>query len=188
MIESQLGEIVSLAFMAIAISMDAFSISLGLGMQMLRLKRMMIIGFVFGIFHVVFPLTGMLLGKILSGRIGNLTTLAGGLLLVFIGFQMFFSAFTHGDQGESRKLIQPVGFGLLALATTVSIDSFSVGLSLGISGAQTVIALLFFALAGVVLTWSGLFLGRKVRGFLGAYSEMLGGSILITFGLKMIFG
>src|SRR5699024_1637386 len=102
MIENHVGEIVSITFMAVAISMDAFSISLGLGMKTLRLKRIAIIGFVFGIFHVIFPFSGMLLGKILSNRIGELTTLVGGLLLVAIGFQMFFSAFTHGES-EARK-------------------------------------------------------------------------------------
>lgn len=184
--EDQLDEIVSLAFMAIAVSMDAFSISLGLGMRILRLKRIVIIGLVFGFFHVLFPFAGMILGKILSDRIGELTTLAGGLLLVAIGTHMFLIVFTY--KSNMRNITQPFGLGLIILATTVSIDSFSVGLSLGISGAQTVIALLLFGGAGVVLTWSGLLLARKVRGFLGAYSELLGGSILISFGLKMIFG
>lgn len=183
-----LNEVFSLTFMAIAMSMDAFSVSLGLGMRNLRLKRIMIIGFVMGLFHILFPLTGMILGKILSSRIGEFATFTGGFLLIAIGAHMFFSAFTHGEEKEKSSLIQPIGFGLILLATTVSIDSFSIGLSLGISGVQIVLALFLFGSTGVIFTWSGLLLGRKVRGFLGAYSELLGGSILFSFGLKILFG
>ena len=105
-------------------------------------------------------------------------------LMVGIGAQMFFSAFNH----EIKKIVQPVGIGLLFLAFTVSIDSFSVGLSLGISGVKTAITLLMFGAVSMILTWCGMLLGRKVRGLVGAYSEFLGGSILCAFGLKILFG
>src|SRR5690625_6952889 len=70
--------------------------------------------------------------------------------MVGIGAQMFFSAFNH----EIKKIVQPVGVGLLILAFTVSIDSFSVGLSLGISGVKTAITLLMFGAVSMMLTRS----------------------------------
>lgn len=182
--DNHLGEVVSLVFMAIGIGMDAFSVSLGLGMQQLRLKRIAIIGIVFGLFHVLLPFIGIIIGKALSSEAGQMATLVGGLLLVGIGAQMFFSAFKEGD----KKTIQPIGFGLLILAIIVSVDGFSVGLGLGLSGVRVVVSLMLFGFAGMVLSWIGMLLGRKVRGFLGAYSEILGGSILFVFGLKIIFG
>lgn len=184
MTENHIGEMVSLIFMAAALGMDAFSVSLGIGMQRLRLKRIALIGLVIGLFHIVMPFIGIALGKAISAQIGHYTTLAGGMLMVGIGAQMFFSAFNH----EIKRIIQPVGLGLLFLAFTVSIDSFSVGLSLGISGVKTAITLLMFGAVSMILTWIGMLLGRKVRGFAGAYSELLGGSILCAFGLKILFG
>ncbi len=181
---NHIGEIVSLIFMAAALGMDAFSVSLGIGMQRLRLKRIALIGLIIGLFHIGMPFIGILLGKAISVQIGHYTTLAGGLLMVGIGAQMFFSAFNH----EIKKIVQPVGIGLLFLAFTVSIDSFSVGLSLGISGVKTAITLLMFGAVSMMLTWCGMLLGRKVRGLVGAYSEFLGGSILCAFGLKILFG
>ena len=74
------------------------------------------------------------------------------------------------------------------LALSVSVDSFSVGLSLGLTGVQTVLAIVLFGLVSMVLTWCGMLIGRKVTGFLGTYSELFGGSILITIGLKLLFG
>ncbi|SET66141.1 Putative Mn2+ efflux pump MntP [Oceanobacillus limi] len=179
-----LGEIVSLLFMAIALGMDAFSVSLGMGMQHIRLKRIAFIGIIIGLFHVMMPFFGIVLGQAISGKIGDLTSLVGGLLLVGIGTQMLLSAFNH----ESRQVIQTTGIGLFIFALGVSIDSFSVGLSLGLSGAKTALVLLLFGAASMVLTWMGMILGRKVHRLLGVYSEILGGSILCAFGLFIIFG
>lgn len=179
-----IAELVSLLFMAFALGMDAFSVSLGLGMQRLRLKRIAFIGLIIGLFHIIMPFVGIILGQVISTQIGNLTTVAGGLLLFGIGAQMLFSAFNH----EAKKIMQPVGIGLFLLAFSVSIDSFSVGLSLGISGVKTALALFLFGALSTALSWAGMLLGRKVHGLLGAYSEILGGSILCGFGLLLLFG
>ncbi|SDQ12989.1 Putative Mn2+ efflux pump MntP [Virgibacillus subterraneus] len=180
----QIGEIVSLLFMAIALGMDAFSVSLGMGMQQVRLKRIALIGLIIGLFHIIMPFIGILLGQAISTQIGQFTTLIGGLLLVGIGAQMVFSAFNH----DTKKIVQPVGIGLLFFAISVSLDSFSVGLSLGMSGVKTMIALMLFGIVSTVLTWAGMILGKKVHGLLGVYSEILGGSILCGFGLNILFG
>ncbi len=179
-----IGEFTALLFLSLALGLDAFSVSLGLGMQRLRLKRIALIGIVVGQFHVIMPFIGIILGRIISEQIGHLTTLAGGLLLIGIGAQIMFSAFNH----QAKKIIQPIGGGLILLAFGLSIDSFSVGLSLGISGVKTIVALLLFGIISSILCWVGLLLGRKVRGFLGVYSELLGGSILIGFGFQLLFG
>lgn len=184
MIENHVGETTSIIFMAVALSMDAFSISLGLGMQQLRLKRVAIIGLVFGIFHILLPFIGIIIGKVLSVKIGQFAIVAGGFLLFGIGVLMILNAFTND---EIDSTIQPYGIGLLFLALSVSIDSFPVGLSLGMSGVKTALVLVLFGLFSTCVTWIGLLFGRKVRRVLGAYSEILGGSILLAFGLKIIF-
>ncbi len=184
MFGNHFGEIISLVFLAIALGMDAFSVSLGMGMQQLRLKRVMEIGFIFGFFHIVLPFIGIIIGKFLSVKIGYIATLTSGLILVAIGVQMILTAFNH----ELKSNVLPLKFGLVFLGLSVSIDSFPVGLSMGMSGVQTVIALFLFGVVSTGMTWTGLLLGKKVRGLLGVYSEMFGGSILCTFGLMIIFG
>ncbi|MDR6120979.1 putative Mn2+ efflux pump MntP [Bacillus sp. SLBN-46] len=95
---------------------------------------------------------------------------------------MIWASLKKGDE----KVITPVGFGLLLFALSVSLDSFSVGLTLGIYGAKIVLVLISFGVVATVLTWAGLLLGKKVQGWLGNYSEALGGAILLAFGLKLI--
>jgi putative Mn2+ efflux pump MntP len=184
MFGDHIGEIISLLFVAIALGMDAFSVSLGMGMQQLRLKRIMVIGFIFGLFHVILPFIGIIIGKFLFIKIGHIATLASGLILVTIGVQMILTAFNH----ESKANARPFKVGLLFIGLSISIDSFSVGLSMGISGVKTVIALFLFGIVSTSMTWAGLLLGKKVRGLLGVYSEIFGGSILCTFGLIFILG
>nr|WGE04878.1 manganese efflux pump [Bacillus subtilis] len=77
-------------------------------------------------------------------------------------------------------------FSLLLFAIGVSLDSFSVGLSLGIYGSHPFLTITLFGLFSMMLTWLGLLVGKQVQSWLGTYSEALGGIILIVFGLKLL--
>ncbi|MDC3411784.1 manganese efflux pump MntP family protein [Aquibacillus sp. 3ASR75-11] len=182
--DAVLGEFISLSFMAIALGADAFSVGLGIGMQWLRLKRIFVIGLTVGLFHVMMPFLGIVIGHYISSQLEGFAIIAGGALLFGIGMQMLLSSFNR----EEQKWLHPTGTGLVLFALSVSIDSFSVGLSLGMSGTKVFLALLLFGLAATGLTWLGLLIGRKANGLLGVYSEIFGGSILCAFGLKLIFG
>lgn len=176
------GELLTLILMAFALGMDAFSVGLGMGMFNLRLRQIFKIGITIGIFHVWMPLLGMIAGKFLSNQFGTIATYIGGGLLLVLGVQMIWSSFKK----EDSSVITPVGFGLMVFAFSVSLDSFSVGLTLGIYQAKTVLVLVCFGIAATILTWCGLLVGRKVQNFIGPYSEALGGSILLAFGLKLL--
>ncbi|RDI41569.1 manganese efflux pump MntP family protein [Falsibacillus pallidus] len=179
---SIIGELITLMLMAFALGMDAFSIGLGMGMYELRLKQIFYIGLTVGIFHVWMPLFGMIAGRFLSDQFGTFAGYVGGALLILLGLQMFISSFKK----DEKPLMAPVGFGLVIFAVSVSLDSFSVGLTLGIYRAKTAATLICFGMAAAVLTWCGLLIGRKVQGLLGSYSEALGGSILFAFGIKLL--
>lgn len=180
---AMIGEILTLALMAFALGMDAFSVGLGMGMYKLRLRQIAKIGITIGLFHVWMPLLGMIAGRFLSNTFGAIAGYVGGGLLLLLGVQMIWSSF----RDEEDSLITPVGIGLLIFALSVSLDSFSVGLSLGIYGAKTFLVLVFFGAGATFLTWAGLLTGRKVQSWIGSYSEALGGAILLAFGVKLLF-
>ncbi|KML38755.1 manganese efflux pump MntP family protein [Cytobacillus firmus] len=180
---AMIGEILTLALMAFALGMDAFSVGLGMGMYKLRLRQIAKIGITIGLFHVWMPLLGMIAGRFLSNTFGAIAGYVGGGLLLLLGVQMIWSSF----RDEEDSLITPVGIGLLIFALSVSLDSFSVGLSLGIYGAKTFLVLVFFGAGATILTWAGLLTGRKVQSWIGSYSEALGGAILLAFGVKLLF-
>lgn len=180
----QLDQYLSLIMMAIALGMDAFSVGLGMGLQALRLKRILFIGITVGFFHMFMPFIGIVLGNFISGKMEGLAVIGGGFLLFGLGIHMILQTF----EKENKLPLKPIGFGLLFFALSVSLDSFSVGLSLGMSGVRTLFAIIIFGITSMMLTWAGLLLGKKARGLLGVYSELCGGSILCAFGLHFIFG
>ncbi len=180
---SIIGELVTIIIMAFALGMDAFSISLGMGMYRLRFKQMLNIGLIVGVFHILMPLLGMIAGRFLSEKFDAVASYIGGGLLLILGVQMIWSSLRK----ESESLITPVGFGLLLFALSVSLDSFSVGLTLGIYGARTLLVLICFGAGAMLLSWLGLIIGRRVQGLLGQYSEVLGGAILLFFSFRLLF-
>src|SRR5699024_2667014 len=165
MTQNIFAEWTPLLFMAFALGMDAFSVSLGLGMQMLRLKRLAVAGIVVGFFHTVMPLLGVILRKGISTQIGALTMFAGVLLSFGFRSQVICTSF----HPEGQTFLHPVGFGLFLLALTVSIASLSVGLSLGLFAAQTVLVLFLCGFMSMVLAWAGLLLVKKTHHLLCTY-------------------
>lgn len=127
-ISGLISELITLVIMAFALGMDAFSVGLGMGLVRLRFRQIFYIGVIIGLFHIWMPLLGMFIGKLLSDKLGMLATYGGGVLLLILGIQMIYSSFKRDEE----PFIKPVGWGLIIFALSVSLDSFSVGLSLGI--------------------------------------------------------
>lgn len=180
-----LSELIAISIMAFALGMDAFSLSVGMGMIGLRYKHIFKIGLIIGLFHVIMPFLGVIIGRFLSQYFGMITIMIGGCLLLILGGQMIYSAVFRNNREE--KILKPVGIGLILFSITVSLDSFSVGLSLGMIGTKTIVTVISFGLMSMFLSWFGLIIGKKVQGYVGKYGEILGGCILLAFGIKLLF-
>ncbi|WKB36350.1 manganese efflux pump MntP family protein [Terrilactibacillus sp. S3-3] len=181
----QINEDFALVIMALALSMDAFSICLAIGMTKPRLRQIVKIGIVIGLFHVIMPFIGILIGEILSEHFKAIADIVGGMLLVVLGGQMIIDFF----QKRNARIIpvQPKGIGLIIFALSLSLDSFSVGLSLGVYGAKMLVTIVIFGLVNLFLAWAGLLIGRKTHTFFGLYGEAIGGLILLVLGFRMLF-
>lgn len=120
MLIQQLSEIGALLLMAVALGLDGFSVSLSIGMQNIRLKRVAIIGLTIGCFHIILPFIGFVVGQYLTSKVEYVTSVAGGFILIIIGSYMVFSAL----QTKNEFLINPEGIKLLSVAIIVSVDSY----------------------------------------------------------------
>jgi len=179
----EFGQLVTIIIMAIALGLDAFSLGIGIGMKGIRLIDIMKISFVIGIFHVLMPLMGMFMGQYVSLLLGNVATAAGGCLLILLGSHMVYSSI-RGE--EVTSFDHRSAWGLTIFSLSVSIDSFSVGVSLGMFATDIVLTVLIFGLFGGLLSIAGLLVGRRVSGWVGEYGEAFGGLILLTFGIKFL--
>ncbi len=161
--------------------MDAFSLGIGIGLKGIRLLDILKISLVIAVFHILMPLTGMVMGHYFSSLFGHVATFIGGGLLVLLGSHMVYSSL-RGEQAQSFD--HTTLWGLLLFALSVSIDSFSVGVSLGLFATDVVLTVLLFGTFGGVMSILGLLLGRRVSRLAGEYGEALGGVILFAFGLS----
>ncbi|MEK4276694.1 manganese efflux pump MntP [Paenibacillus sp. FSL R7-0026] len=183
-VSAHVGQLVTILIMAIALGLDAFSLGIGIGMKGIRLRDVLRISIVTALFHIIMPLIGMYMGKYVSSLLGDITTYAAGGLLVLLGAHMVLNAFREGDTKlvDHRSLL-----GVVLFSLSVSVDSFSVGVSLGMFSSDLILTVLAFGVCGGVMSVMGLLLGRRVSQNLGDYGEAIGGAILLAFGLLFIF-
>lgn len=177
------GQLIAVLMMAIALGMDAFSLGIGIGMKGIRLLHIAKISAVVALFHVVMPLLGTMMGHYVGSLLGDVALFVGGGVLVLLGLRMIYSAL-WGE--ESNQFDYATLWGLLLFAFSVSIDSFSVGISLGMFSTNVLLAILLFGSFGGAMSVLGLMFGRKASHWVGEYGEALGGVILLTFGVKFI--
>ncbi|MEK3790819.1 manganese efflux pump [Paenibacillus sp. FSL R7-0204] len=181
------GQLVTIAIMAVALGMDAFSLGVGIGMRGIRLLHVLQLSLLIGFFHVLMPLLGLFTGSYVGHLLGQVTTYAAGGLLVLLGGHMVFNSFRQDNGGSSRQMDHRTIWGMLLISLSVSVDSFSVGVSLGMFVNSIILTVLAFGACGGVMSITGLLLGRRVSRGLGEYGEALGGAILLAFGLMFIF-
>lgn len=180
---AQWGQLVTILIMAFALGMDAFSLGIGMGVRGIRMWNILRVSLIIGLFHIIMPLMGMFMGKYVSTLLGNVATAAGGALLVVLGGHMLYSSLRGNDVTliDSRSI-----WGLLIFALMVSIDSFSVGVSLGMFATDIILTVVLFGLSGGIMSVMGLMLGRRVSRWVGEYGEALGGLILLVFGIRFL--
>lgn len=178
------GQVITLLIIAIALGFDAFSLGLGIGLKGIRILDIVKLGTVIGLFHIIMPVGGMLAGQLVSGLLGNVATTAAGILLMLLGAHMIYSSL-WGEAVISFN--HRSSWGFLVIAFSVSIDAFSVGVTLGMFALNIWVTILLFGFFGAVMSMLGLWLGRSVSSNLGEYGEACGGAILLIFGIIFIF-
>ncbi|MFE5324176.1 manganese efflux pump MntP family protein [Paenibacillus sp. NPDC056579] len=178
------GQFIAILIMAIALGLDALSLGIGIGMKGIRKLDILKLSFVIALFHMLMPLMGMFMGGYVSSLLGGVATKAGGALLLLLGIHMVYSSL-KGD--EVRSIDHRTLWGIVLFALSVSIDSFSVGVSLGMFAGDVVLTVLMFGSVGGLMSIIGLMLGSKMGKWVGEYGEAMGGVILLAFGVHFLF-
>ncbi|OYD08000.1 manganese efflux pump MntP [Paludifilum halophilum] len=179
----QWGQLFTLLMIAIALGMDAFSLGVGVGVRGVLMRQVFAMSGIIGFFHIMMPLLGILIGHVLSSLVENIAVMAGGGLLCFLGGHMV----VHALKGENESILSATTpGGILLFSFSVSLDSLSAGLSLGLFEADALVAASMFGIIGGLMNAAGLLLGRHVGTWIGEYGEAVGGIILILLGLRFL--
>ncbi len=191
-------DIISVFFIAVALAMDAFSVSITSGMILKKPHwgAMFKIGLFFGVFQFVMPCLGYLLGSAFSVLISAFDHWIAFILLAFIGGKMIYEALSEKDEEENIK--NPLDNKLLTmLAIATSIDALAVGVTFATMGmgvvspctlAQTALlqASGIIGVVAFVISAAGVYIGGKCGNLFGNKAEILGGVVLVGIGLKIL--
>lgn len=173
---------------AIALAMDAFGVTLGIGVNPI-LRREHKIKFVlsFGIFQFLFTYVGGCLGYLFDTYVTSIPNIAGGIIMGIVGTLMFMDAFKEKENNILLKNTTCIILGI-----SVSIDALVIGFTafhhvggILILGVNSIL----IGLIAMFVCTLGFFLCRYIKKveFITRYANFFGGIALILFGLKMIF-
>ena len=180
-------EIISTLLIAVALAMDAFSVSLTKGFTQKDLKSSQIFYYAlfFGFFQFMMPILGYYCGEVISAFIASIASFVGFILLLGIGLNMIRESLT-GDDDEITDRFNFAEVTLLAIAT--SIDAFAVGLTYALLKYEILAPSIIIGVVAFIFTLMGIFLGKKIGNYFGNKFQIVGGVILILIGIKILLG
>lgn len=181
--------IFDLIITAIALSMDAFAVSIGKGLSVktLRLRHSLIAGAYFGGFQALMPLLGYLLASTFAGYIQRFDHWIAFALLGFIGGKMIWDAVKELRAPEACPVGRAFSYKLMVVqAFATSIDALAVGVSFAALDVNIAAAASFIACVTFVCCLAGHLLGKKFGSWLGGKAEIFGGVILVCIGAKIL--
>lgn len=171
--------------LAIALSMDAFAVSIGLGiksnenLKVLALKA----GLYFGFFQAFMPFIGYFGGVGLKDYIGGFDYWVAFILLFIIGGKMIYEAYEENTEDEIAKVSNKI---LLTLAIATSIDAMAAGFTLQLFDLNVYLSLLIIGVTTFIFSFIGVMIGSKGTSKYESKAEILGGIVLIIIGFKIL--
>ena len=174
---------IEVIILAVALSMDAFAVSIGLGAKKgtpgLALKA----GIFFGIFQALMPFIGYWGGKGILGWIEAYAHWIAFGLLALIGAKMIYEGIHEGIEEDISDITNKM---MMILAIATSIDAMAAGFSLTLLDANPYIACLIIGATTFAFSWAGVWVGRKSGTWLESKAEIFGGTVLILIGFKIL--
>lgn len=180
-------EFLEVLLLAVALSMDAFAVSMckGLAMPKATYKHGLICGAWFGGFQGLMPVAGFFLGRMFYEAIERFDHWVAFILLAIIGGNMLKEAFQSGCGCEDHN--DDMSFKtMFVMAVATSIDAMAAGISMAMDGVNIWVASALIA----VITCGLCTVGVKIGGIVGCKYEkkaqIAGGVVLILLGLKIL--
>ena len=177
-------DLISIFFIAVALAMDAFAVSVtnGLAMCTLRIRSALLIALFFGAFQAIMPLLGWLAGFKFKEIIISVDHWVAFALLIFIGGKMIYEASVL----EKKKMQVAAIPTLFILAIATSIDAFAVGITFVFLNVNILLPVIIIGIVTFIISYIGVWIGCNFGKNLSGKAEVIGGIILIIIGLKIL--
>jgi len=178
--------ILELVFIAIALSMDAFAVSICTGLTMPKavIKKALAVGLYFGVFQAIMPLIGYMTASLFAEYIIEYDHWIAFILLCFLGGKMVHGSFRKSEASTEEMPVTPKVMLPLAIAT--SIDALAVGVSFSFLQVNILPAVLLIGMTTFIISFAGVKIGNVFGARYKSKAELAGGIILILIGLKIL--
>lgn len=166
---------------ALALGLDVFAVSIGVGVRGVSPGRRIVIGTSFACAEVGMNLLGAGLGLLAGHLIGDAAGYFGFFALLCLGVYMIRESRT--GLGPAARLDLTRGRGLFVAALAISLDSLGIGFSILYIGVPMPISLIVIAFVSIASTMLGLTLGRLLGGYAERNAAFIGGLLLALTGI-----
>ena len=171
-----------LIIISISLSMDAFSLAIIYGTLGLDKKMTNLLSAMVGSFHFFMPIFGNLIGLFLLESFLPNPDFLVGIIFTILASEMLLSL----KDLDARKIKITSFYQALLFAFSVSIDSFSVGIGLGVYEENTVLCGLLFSIFSFLFTKIWLDCGKRLTIRFGKIANIFGSIILLILGIKYL--
>ncbi|MFJ3486874.1 manganese efflux pump MntP [Pseudomonas sp. NPDC090202] len=180
--------LISLIFLALAMSTDAFAAAIGKGSSLHkpRITEALRTGLIFGVIEAITPIIGWSIGQVANQFVESWDHWIAFILLLVLGLHMIWNGIKHEDPEEERP-DQHSFFILAVTAVATSIDALAVGVGLAFVNVNILVAALAIGIATTVMVTIGVMLGRVLGTVVGKRAEIVGGVVLMLVGATILY-
>lgn len=204
--------VIEIFLIGVALSMDAFAVSIsnGLIIQRVNLRKAFAIALTYGVFQFAMPVAGYIGASFFYRFISAIDHWIAFALLSLLGGKMLWETVEElrsakdcdskngAESDDTQSSVRFIPFKTLMLqGVATSIDALAVGISFAAmpvakpTYAETLLASavcpsILIGLTTTVLCLPAVFIGKKTGDKLGDKAQLLGGAILIGIGVKIL--
>ena len=179
--------LLSVILLGFALAMDAFSVCVGFGVcyRKANFWSAIRLAVVTALFQALMPLIGWFGGHAIGKSMEKISPVIACVLLFIVGLKMIIEAFEVKEDCDIYDISKGKDLFIVAIAT--SIDALAAGITIGILRVPLIISVSIIGVITLILSFSGVFIGKLVGNFMGKWSEITGGLIIIGIGLHILF-
>jgi len=178
----------SLLLVSVSVGLSNFAGAIGIGLSGINIRTRIRVGVAFGLFEALMPILGLLLGQAVAGFFGEFGKFFGGVILVLTGLYTIWQGRRTVRVGPKRVPRSLRMHNLLITALALSIDNLAVGFALAIHRVNIALAAAMMGVVSVGMSLVGLELGHRLGARVEAWSEEIGGGVLIVVGIAIALG
>ena len=172
-------EILTYILIGLSLSIDAFTVAISYGTVINKKSEKILMTLLIGSFHFILPLVGDYLANVIKDSIIVNTRYIVLIIFIILIIEMI-------KDNDNKKISKNNFITIIIISIIVSIDSFSIGLILGLAKEKTILASSIFSIISSSSTLIGIKIGNIITEKSTKTAKKIGILLLITVALKYL--